>query len=229
MKILAIDTSCASISASLITEEKILAEIYLNEKNNHATTIMPIIDNLLKMSNIELEDVDYLACSNGPGSFTGLRVGVSTLKGIALALNKKIIVVSTLEVLAYNIFSLDSAVVPMIDAKSNKIFTGIYKNGVNIFEDRIMDIHEILEYLKSNELEPIFLGDGSIKYKREISEIFSCKNIAPINLIMPKASSIGEIAKRHLLEDKFVDYRNLEINYLKRPQAEIELEERKKL
>lgn len=226
MIILAIDTSSTTVSACLITEDKILSEIYLNQKNNHSETIMPIIDNLLKMCDMQLDDVDYLACSNGPGSFTGLRVGISTIKGIAFALNKKIIAISTLEVLAYNIFSTNNVVVPMIDAKSNSIFTGVYKNGKSILADNIMSIEEILKYIKDSGENPIFLGDGAIKYKNVISENFSDKNIAPINLIMPKSSSIGELAINRIREQNLVDCRNLEINYIKKPQAQIELEEK---
>lgn len=231
MNILAIDTSGIVASVAIANNEKILGEINLNYKQNHSVTIMPIIDNLLKMLEMDINDIDYFALSKGPGSFTGLRIGAATIKAMAHTLNKKIIPISTLEAMAYNIMDNNRYIVPIIDAKAERVFTGIYKNenGVLevILEEYATTVKELLEYILSNDIEPIFLGDGAISYKNIIKEHFKEENFAPMSLNVQKASSLASLAFLYEKEQKYVDYNNLEIEYLRKPQAERELEERK--
>lgn len=230
MKILAIDTSGIVAGVALIEDNKILGEININYKQNHSVTIMPMIDQLFKSLNMEINEIDFVACSCGPGSFTGLRIGASTAKGIAHALNKKIIPISTLEFLAYNIFMTNKYIVPMIDARGERIFTAIYKweNGklTNIYEEIGTDIRDFLEYIKENDIEPIFLGDGATTYKEIIENYDKNYTLAPISHNMQKASSLASIALQYAKEEKFVDYNKFEIEYLRKPQAERELLER---
>ena len=230
MNILAIDTSGMVASVAIGNEEKILGEISLNYKQNHSVTIMPIIDNLLKMLEMDIEDIDYFAFSKGPGSFTGLRIGAATLKAMAHALDKKIIPISTLEAMAYNIVCNDRYIVPIIDAKAERVFAGIYENenGVlkPILNEHATTIRELLTFIKENDIEPIFLGDGSISYKHIIKEYFSENNFAPISLNMQKASSLLSLSLLYQKDKKYVHYNDLEIEYLRKPQAERELEEK---
>ncbi|WP_317368114.1 tRNA (adenosine(37)-N6)-threonylcarbamoyltransferase complex dimerization subunit type 1 TsaB [uncultured Tyzzerella sp.] len=231
MNILAIDTSGVVASVAIANNEKILGEINLNYKQNHSVTIMPIIDNLLKMLEMDISDIDYFALSKGPGSFTGLRIGAATIKAMAHILNKKIIPISTLDAMAYNIMDSNRYIVPIIDAKAERIFAGIYTNEngmlVPILEECATTIRELLEYILSNDIEPIFLGDGAISYKNIIKEHFKEENFAPISLNMQRASSLASLAFLYEKQQKYVDYNNLEIEYLRKPQAERELEERK--
>lgn len=230
MKILAIDTSGIVAGVSLINENKILAEININYKQNHSITIMPMIDQLFKALDMEISEIDYIACTCGPGSFTGLRIGAATVKGIAHALNKKIIPISTLEILAYNIFMTDKYIVPIIDARAERIFTAIYKweknKLIDIYEETGTDIRELLKYIKENNIEPIFVGDGASVYKEIIKNDNENYIFAPISHNMQKASSLASLALQYAKEDKFVHYNNFEIEYLRKPQAEREILER---
>nr|WP_317358521.1 tRNA (adenosine(37)-N6)-threonylcarbamoyltransferase complex dimerization subunit type 1 TsaB [uncultured Tyzzerella sp.] len=231
MNILAIDTSGIVASVAIANEDKILGEINLNYKQNHSVTIMPIIDNLLKMLEMDICNIDYFAFAKGPGSFTGLRIGAATIKAMAHSLNKKIIPISTLEAMSYNIIDNGRYIVPIIDAKAERVFTGIYKNkdGIlqNILPDYATNITELLDYILNNDIEPVFLGDGSIAYKNIIKKYFKEENFAPISLNMQKASSLASLAFLYEKQQKYVDYNGLEIEYLRKPQAERELEERK--
>lgn len=230
MKILGIDTSGIVAGVSLIDDRKVLGEININYKQNHSVTIMPMIDTLLKMVNTELEEIDYIACCCGPGSFTGLRIGGATAKGIAHALDKKIVPISTLEMLAYNIFMSSKFIVPIIDAKGERVFTAIYKfeNGKlkNILKETATTLQELLKYIEENNIEPIFLGDAALIYKDKILNENKEYNFAPICHNMQKASSLASLAFEYAKEGKFVDYNNFEIEYLRKPQAERELLER---
>ncbi len=230
MNILAIDTSGIVASVAIANNEKILGEINLNYKQNHSVTIMPIIDNLLKTLEMDIKDIDYFAFSKGPGSFTGLRIGAATIKAMAHTLNKKIIPISTLEAMAYNIIDTNRYIVPIIDAKAERVFAGIYKNEGTyiepILEEYATTITELLDYILNNDIEPIFLGDGSIAYKDIIKKYFKEENFAPISLNMQKASSLASLAFLYEKQQKYVDYNNLEIEYLRKPQAQRELEER---
>ena len=232
MNILAIDTSGIVASVAVGNEDKILGEISLNYKQNHSVTLMPIIDTLLKMVEMEIEDIDYFAFSKGPGSFTGLRIGSATIKAMAHATNKKIIPISTLEAMAYNILDNNRFIVPIIDAKSERVFATIYenKNGVYspILEECATTIKELLSFIIENNITPIFLGDGAISYKNIIKEHFSEDCFAPISLNMQRASSLLSLAFLYEKNKKYVDYNNLEIEYLRKPKAERELEERQK-
>lgn len=233
MNILAIDTSGIVASVAIANNDKILGEISLNYKQNHSVTIMPIIDNLLKMLELDIKDIDYFALSNGPGSFTGLRIGVATIKAMAHALNKKIIPISTLEAMAYNIIDSNRYIVPIIDAKAERIFTAIYENkgGIPtpILEQQAMTITELLDFIKSNNIEPVFLGDGSISYRHIIEKDFKEQNFAPMSLNMQRASSLASLAFLYEKYGKYVEYNNLGIQYLRKPQAQRELEERENI
>lgn len=231
MNILAVDTSGIVASVAIANKDKILGEINLNYKQNHSVTIMPIIDNLLKMLEMDLENIDYFAFSKGPGSFTGLRIGASTVKAMAHALDKKIITISTLEAMAYNIIDSSRFIVPIIDAKAERVFTDIYKNenGIlkSILGEQVTTIKELLSYILDNNIEPIFLGDGSIAYKNIIKEHFKDENFVPISLNMQNASSVASLAFLYEKQQKYVNYNDVKIEYLRKPQAERELEERK--
>lgn len=230
MKILAIDTSTVVASVCIIEDEKILGEININYKQNHSTIIMPLIDELLAKLDLDIQDIDCFAVAKGPGSFTGLRIGVATIKAMAQASNKPIVAISTLQAMAYNIFDTSRYIVPIIDAKSERIFSGIYKFEEDklevVLEDSPLTILELIEYIESNDINPIFLGDGATVYKDLLSSKFSRECFAPSNLNIQKASSLASLAIDYFKAGKVISYRELEIEYLRKPQAQRELEER---
>lgn len=231
MKIIAIETSGIVASVALLDESKVISEITLNYKQSHSTTVMPMIQSLCNLCEFNIEDIDYIACTCGPGSFTGLRIGASIATGIAHSLNKKIIPVSTLEVLAYNIFITDRDIVPIIDARSERIFTSIYKweegNLKNIYPDCATNLKDLLAYIKEKGINPIFLGDGALKYKDIIKGFDNNYIFAPICQNMQRAGVLGNLAFEYIKKSKFVDYNNFEIQYFRSSQAERELNERK--
>ncbi len=230
MKILAIDTSTVVASVCIIEDEKILGEININYKQNHSTIIMPLIDELLAKLDLDIQDIDCFAVAKGPGSFTGLRIGVATIKAMAQASNNPIVAISTLQAMAYNIFDTSRYIVPIIDAKSERIFSGIYKFEEDklevVLEDSPLTILELIEYIESNDINPIFLGDGATVYKDLLSSKFSRECFAPSNLNIQKASSLASLAIDYFKAGKVISYRELEIEYLRKPQAQRELEER---
>ena len=121
MKILAIDSSGLVASAAILTEENLIAEYTVNYKKTHSQTLLPMIDEIVRMAEVDLKEIDAIALAEGPGSFTGLRIGSSTAKGLGLALGKPIIGVSTLKALAYNLFGTDSLICPMMDARRGQV------------------------------------------------------------------------------------------------------------
>lgn len=231
MKILALDTAGMTASAAIVDEHKTIAEYTIDFKHTHSQTIMPMIEQITKMIELDLNSIDYIACSCGPGSFTGLRIGAATAKGLALGLNKKIVPVPTLDALAYNIFKTDKLIVPIIDARRNQVYSAIYvwdNLSLKRLTDYIADDINILlkKTIDFNSVGAIFLGDGVNIHKDTISEFNSDYIFAPPNINMQKASSVGALALEYAEMGKFVDSRDFELIYLRKSQAEREYDER---
>lgn len=231
MKILAIDTTGLTASVAIVDENNIIAEFTLNYKKTHSQTIMPLIEYMVKMIDFDLSSIDYIACSNGPGSFTGLRIGASTAKGFAHGLNKRIVPVPTLDAIAYNIFETDNIIVPIMDARRNQVYTAFYIWENNKFK-RISsymaeDINTVLNELKNNNKNVIFLGDGVSVHKQTIISFNKNYIFAPQNVNMQKAASVASIAFNLISEGKDVSYSDFNIFYLRQSQAEREYERKK--
>ena len=173
MKILGIDSSGLVASAAIADEKNIIAEFTVNNKQTHSQTLLPMIEKVVDMSGIELEQIDAIAIAAGPGSFTGLRIGSATAKGIGLALKKPIVSVPTLEGLAYRVSVFDGLICPIMDARRGQVYTGIYKadsDGLTcLSEQKAVDIHDILKELEEYDEKVIFLGDG-VEVHRETIE-----------------------------------------------------------
>ena len=129
MNILAIDTSSQNATVAIVCEERLIGEYTINNKKTHSQIIMSLIDDMVSKSGLDINDIDVLACGIGPGSFTGLRIGIATAKALCQGLSKKIIGVSSLEVLAKSISFADKIVCPIIDARRNDVYNAVYKNG----------------------------------------------------------------------------------------------------
>lgn len=126
MKILAIESSSMVASAAIMTEETILAEYTINHKKNHSQTLLPMIDEIVTMTETDLAEMDAIAVSGGPGSYTGLRIGSATGKGLGLALNKPMIHIPTMDAMAYNFFGTDRLICPIMDARRQQVYYGFY-------------------------------------------------------------------------------------------------------
>lgn len=227
MKILALDTTGLVASVALVDENKTIAEFTTNYKKTHSQTIMPMIEQLKNMVELDLSTVDYIACASGPGSFTGLRIGAATAKGLAHGLDKKIIPVPTLDGLAYNLSESSKLIVPIMDARRNQVYSAIYSNmnGMKrIGEYMACDIKELLDKVIEIDENAIFLGDGVPVFKEKISEFNTGFKFAPPSANMQRASCIGALALERT--EQAIKPNDFEIIYLRKSQAERELEEK---
>ena len=165
MKILAIESSALVASAAIVEDELLKAEFTVNNKLTHSETLLPMIESMTKISGLSLSEIDAIAVSAGPGSFTGLRIGAATAKGLALALNIPVIRVSTLQSMAWSLSLLsDDVVCPVMDARRGQVYCAAYRQGAVLLEEAASDIHTFIGAL--NALDPegdrgyLFLGDG---------------------------------------------------------------------
>ena len=225
MNILAIDSTGKTATIAIANDEKILASINLNSGYTHSQTLLPMINYLLKTLKMPKEEINYVACSSGPGSFTGIKIGTSTAKAFAHALNIPIINVPTLDAMALNIFAPGKIIVPIMDARRSQVYGAIYEYKTHEIH-RISDylncnIEEIIDISLSYKKDVIFLGDGVEPNKDKINEkkIFT----APENLNLQSAASVVFCAKKMLLESKNIfTYKNFLPFYLRKSQAENE-------
>ncbi len=233
MKVLAIDTTSLAASVALVDEMKVIAEFTTNYKKTHSQTIMPMIDYLKNIVNLDLKSIDYIACSSGPGSFTGLRIGASIAKGLAFAMDKKIVPVPTLDALAYNIFMNENIIVPIMDARRNQVYTAFYiwenSEFKRISDYMADDINIVLEKLENFKMNALFLGDGTDVYKNIINDFNENYIFALPNLNMQRAATVGMLAISYAKGGLDVDAKDFELMYLRKSQAEREYDERKKI
>lgn len=231
MKLLAIESSGLVASAAIATETALLAEYTVNFKKTHSQTLLPMVEEIISMLGIELKEIDAIAVSAGPGSFTGLRIGSATAKGLGLALNKPIIPVPTTQGIAANVYGAEGILCPLMDAKRNQVYTGLYrynKNGFEIVEDQMaVLIEEIIE--KVNQLgEPVtYLGDGvevfsSVLVQKTIVPF----SFAPLHCSKQRAGALAVRAIELYQEGRIQTAAEHEPDYLRLSQAERELKER---
>ena len=233
MKILGIDSSGLVASAAIAVEKNIIAEFTVNNKQTHSQTLLPMIEKVVDMSGIELEQIDAIAIAAGPGSFTGLRIGSATAKGIGLALKKPVVSVPTLEGLAYRVSVFDGIICPIMDARRNQVYTGIYKmdkgNLVCLSEQKAVEIHEIMEELEKYDEKVIFLGDGVEVQRETIEKEFKKEYcFAPIHLSKQSAAAVAVLGDIYFNQGKAEDAAEHKPIYLRKSQAEREREERLK-
>lgn len=230
MIILSIDSSSSTATCALVSEEKVLGEINLNDKKEYSVILMDLIDSILKRCNLTLDDIDGFAISEGPGSFTGLRIGMATIKGLAFGANKPCVSISTLDTLAYNVVTFNGLICPIIDALRGNVYSNIYKsnNGVleSVMEASCISMEDLVSTLKEKNEPVIFLGDGLTKHKSYLNENLSNISFAPLNSNYPKASSLGELAINLFKSGVTHDLNEITPVYLRKSQAEREYEAR---
>lgn len=227
MKILALDTSGLAASVALVDEAKTIAEFTINYKKTHSQTIMPMIETLKNMIELELNTIDYIAIASGPGSFTGLRIGAATAKGLAHGLNKKIIPVPTLDGLSYNIFGTNKIICPIMDARRNEVYSSFYtfeSQELKRLTDYLAEPIESIIY-KALEFKTsvIFLGDAVQIHKTLLKkELGKYCLIAPPSCNMQRAASIGSLAFDLINKGVVLDYSEFFPFYIRKSQAERE-------
>lgn len=232
MKILSLDSATECATAAIIDDNKLLGEIVINHKKQHSVIMMPMIDNLIKNCGLTIADIDGYAISNGPGSFTGLRIGMSTVKGLVQATKKPFVTISSLDGLANNLFNVEGIICPIIDALRGNVYTNFYRfeNGklVTLEEDQLLSIDEVIEKCSSFKENITFLGDGTYKFGPKLLESLSTASIVPSTLNVAKASSIGALGYLKLSTGYSDNVLSSAPVYLRKCQAEREYDEKVK-
>ncbi len=200
MKICAIDSSGLTASVALTEDDITIAEYSIQHKITHSQTLLPMLDEILKRVDTGFEDIDAYAVAAGPGSFTGLRIGIATVKGLGIAADKPVAAVPTLEALAYNAYGCGQLICPIMDARRDQVYTGIYafENGSTmkaVSGQKAMAFEELCEILNGLGRDVLFTGDGIPVFKDKMSEYLTCGyTLAPANMSRQRAASLGALA-----------------------------------
>lgn len=242
MKILALDSSGLAASAAIWENDALLAEYTTNYKKTHSQTLLPMMEELRRMVDLDLDTIDAIAVASGPGSFTGLRIGAATAKGLGLALEKPIVEVPTLEGLAYNMCGCgaDALVCPMMDARRNQVYAGIYEFVESgdfselhaVVPQAALDVEELLAKINAaGERFPgkrvIFLGDGAAVHRETLRRKARVPHLfAPANHNFQRAASVAALGAVYYRKGKAVSAAQHRPEYLRKSQAERELEEK---
>lgn len=237
MRVLALDSSGLVASVAIVDDGVLVGEYTTNFHKTHSTTLLPMTDELFAMVGMDIAQasLDAIAIAKGPGSFTGLRIGSATAKGLALALDLPIVAVSTIEALAYNLWGADGAVCPIMDARRGQTYTGLYamesfdSDMECIVKPCAVDISEIITKINSHGKPVTFLGDGVPVFRDTISE--TCEvpyRFAPASASRQRAASVGCVAIDMISKDSSVmmDSDDFAPDYLRLSQAERERQER---
>lgn len=226
MTILAIDTSSSVAAVAVSRDGVLLGEYTLNNGLTHSQRLLPMVDELLKSLGLTIKDIDVFACSTGPGSFTGLRIGIASVKGFAFAQNKPCVSVSGLEAMAYNHIHTDYVICPLMDARAGQVYNGVYKRIRGklkaITPPRAVEIETVVRELSEMGKTVLFLGDG-VKPNLEIIKTLGSKAvIGEFNNNMQRAATIALIAEEKVKNGETVSGQELEAEYLRKSQAERE-------
>lgn len=231
MKVLSVDTSSMVAAVAVMEDNKLLGEYLLNHKKTHSQKLMPMINNILQELELTPGDIDLYAASTGPGSFTGLRIGVTTIKAIAYAAGKPVIGIPTLDALAFNLPLSEALICPMLDARNNQVYTALYKwerdSQIKITEYLGIPVTELAQLIKGKNQKVIFTGDA-VELHREffIKEFGEGCDFAPGSLQLQRASSVAYLALARAGRDGVESCFDLVPFYLRKSQAEREYDKK---
>jgi len=230
MRILGIESSSLVASVAIVEDGVTMSEYTANFKKTHSQTLLPMIDAMVNLLDLDLETIDAIAISGGPGSFTGLRIGSATAKGLGLALKKPLIHVPTLDGTAYNLYGVSGLICPIMDARRNQVYTGIYRFEQDfqvVMEQDALDMGELIEKLNAMGERVIFLGDGVPVHEKLIREKMTVPfSFAPAHVNRQRAASVAALGAVYFAEGKIQDAAEHGPDYLRKSQAEREREEK---
>ena len=222
MKILAVDTSSKICAVAILEENNVIDEIKLDNGKTHSENLMPIIKEVLEKNNLTLKDINLIAVSVGPGSFTGIRIGIATVKPMAEVYNLPVASVTSLETLARNVETEDTeaTIISLIDARNNQVYAGFFNNEYNLKEKEVAeDIAEVLKKAEKYQ-KIIFVGDGAILHKEKIEENLKDKEISFSKCNEQTAINTGKIGYKKYLEKDLKNADTILPIYLRKSQAE---------
>ena len=225
MKILALETSAKAVSAAVTEDGKVLCSGYQDTGLTHSRTLMPIVEHILKNTGLSMSDMNAVAVAAGPGSFTGIRIGVAAAKGLAFATEKPAIAVSTLAAMARNVAFFDGIVICAMDARRNQVYNALFeaKDGIltRLTPDRAVSLAELAEELKTNPRPKIVVGDGAKLSLAFLTEAGIPCRLAPPHLLMQNAASVALEAEQIAAEGGMLSPQALEPVYLRPAQADL--------
>lgn len=243
MRVLAIDSSGMTATVAVVEDTQTIAEYTVNFKKTHSQTLLPMIDTMGKMIELDLKSIDAIAVAGGPGSFTGLRIGSATAKGLGLALEKPLIHVPTVDGLAYNLYGCQDIICPIMDARRKQVYTGMYTFARRELEgsketELVLDvleaqnaspIEELIERLNVHGRPVVFLGDGVLVYQDVIREKMRVPfSFAPASANRQRAAVVGALGIQYYKEGRFETAMEHQPDYLRVSQAERERAEKER-
>lgn len=231
MLILGIDTCCMAATAAVIDDTKMIAQTVINHKKTHSQKMLPQIEQMLEMAEVDICEIDCFAAAVGPGSFTGVRIGVATAKAMAQACGKPCVGVSTLEALANNNAQFGGIICPILDARREQVYNGLFR-GITmerLCEDRALGIDELLAELEKLNESILFCGDGTLVFKEKIIEVLGEKAVFAQRMQnLNLGGSVAEIGYRNFQKGNTISYGELVPEYIRLSQAERERMEAEK-
>ena len=230
-KILGLDSSGIVASVAIVEDDVLIAEYTVNYKKTHSQTLLPMLDEIAKMTEFDLNSIDAIAVAAGPGSFTGLRIGSATAKGLGLALKKPLIAIPTVEGLAYNLYDISGLICPIMDARRKQVYTGIYRftdHQLKVVEDQMaVPMETVIEKLNQYGEAVTFLGDGVSVFHELIAEKMTVPySFAPAHVNKQRAAAVAALGEIYYRQGKTETAMEHVPDYLRVSQAERERAER---
>ena len=232
MKILAIDSSGLVASVAVVEDDRLLGEYTIDHKKTHSQTLLPMIDALAQMIELDMGSLDAIAVAAGPGSFTGLRIGSATAKGLGLALEVPLVAVPTVDAIAYTLYGASGLICPLMDARRNQTYTGLYRFSdtgefLTVKEQCAVDVSEIISSVNESGEPVIFLGDGVPVFRDAIEKSCSVPyRFAPPGWNRQRAAAVANLGCIYLHQGREVSAADFRPIYLRLSQAERERKER---
>ena len=231
MKILGLDSSGIVASVAIVEDDVLIAEYTVNYKKTHSQTLLPMLDEIAKMTELDLNSIDAIVVAAGPGSFTGLRIGSATAKGLGLALKKPLIAIPTVEGLAYNLYDISGLICPIMEARRKQVYTGIYRftdHQLKVVEDQMaVPMETVIEKLNQYGEAVTFLGDGVSVFHELIAEKMTVPySFAPAHVNKQRAAAVAALGEIYYRQGKTETAMEHVPDYLRVSQAERERAER---
>ena len=244
MRVLAIDSSGLTATVAVVEDKQTIAEYTTNFKKTHSQTLLPMIDEMMRMIEMDVSDVDAIAVAGGPGSFTGLRIGSATAKGLGLALDKPLIHVPTLDAMAYSLYGCEDIICPVMDARRKQVYTGLYSfarkkpEDDSLYDEPVFQVlrmqmavpvEELIRHLNVYRRRVVFLGDAVPMYTETLAEGMKVPySFAPSFMNRQRAAVVGALGIHYYQTGRFETAAEFKPEYLRRSQAERERAEREK-
>lgn len=229
MLMLSLDSSSQAATAAILRDGELLCEYTQNQMKTHSVKMLPMIEQMLKDTGVTFSNIDVYVCGIGPGSFTGVRIGVATVRGFAKTLEKKVVPVNSLEILANNVSCVNGTVFTLLFARENECYCAAFRNGREVISPCVLTVDEIIVHAKefvSQDADCIFVGDGVLSNLETLKKAIPDIHVASGRFHILSAASAAEVGYRKALNGELFDCEKLIPLYLRKSQAEREYDEK---